>query len=327
MVSILRALKRCRRNPNRGFTLIELLITVAVGGLIISGLMYFVIDLTRTDQREGDRTETQRDLRAALDYINSELERAVYVYDNNCLQGIDEDPADQIPPCNGRIPQFLNLSPGMTPVLAFWKLQPLPDPIRDECFNGTAGAGVSCASGSSYTLVVYSIGVPPGDNPPAPLDNLEGEAGIFRQAMTINTANNPNYVGPFNDQAPRFRDWPDVDRDGEDDDTAAGGAPVFNQGPDLLVDFVASGDDPIGPNACPATADYELVPPNGPSSFYVCVNDGIDVANAGNQDIILFLQGSSANRSGLYQEGNAFRPTLESRTFIRGAIDKNPRNL
>lgn len=323
MVSILRALKRYRRGHNHGFTLIELLITIAVGSIIISGLLYFVIDLTRTDQREGDRAETQRDLKFALDYINSELERAVYVYDNNCLQGIDEDPADGIDACDGRIPQFLGLPAGMTPVLAFWKLQPLPNQIRDDCFAGTTGANVSCASGSSYTLVVYSIGVPANANPPAPLDDLEGEAGIFRHAMTINTTNNPNYVGPFNDQAPRFRDWPDVNRDGVDNEPT----PAFNQGPDLLVDFVDDGATPIGPNACPATADYELVPPNGPSSFYVCVNDGIDVANAGNQDIILFLQGSSANRSGLYQEGNAFRPTLESRTFIRGAIDKNPRNL
>ena len=76
-----------RRSSAKGFTLIELLVALLIGGIISSALLYGVVELLQTNQRESSRAETQREMQLALDYISSELREAVFVYDGGCLVG------------------------------------------------------------------------------------------------------------------------------------------------------------------------------------------------------------------------------------------------
>jgi prepilin-type N-terminal cleavage/methylation domain-containing protein len=111
-------LSRLRSRPIglQGFTLIELLIVVAIAGLIISTLLSLVVELASTEQRESARTESQRDVQLALDYITSDLKEAIYVYDN----GAHPNNAGSVPRYWGYIPQSVRNN-GAIPILAFWK--------------------------------------------------------------------------------------------------------------------------------------------------------------------------------------------------------------
>ncbi|NJO66710.1 MAG: type II secretion system protein, partial [Leptolyngbyaceae cyanobacterium RM1_405_57] len=94
-----------QKRKSSGFTLIELLVVIVIAGGIISGLMYLVVELLGVDQRESSRTETQREMQLAMDYIASELREAVYVYDGRCFAGI----STANPPTN--CPALINYLP------------------------------------------------------------------------------------------------------------------------------------------------------------------------------------------------------------------------
>ncbi|MGB3613685.1 MAG: prepilin-type N-terminal cleavage/methylation domain-containing protein, partial [Elainellaceae cyanobacterium] len=180
-MSFVTSLRRRLHQPqpsDEGFTLIELLVTIIVASGIIAGLMYLAVETLQSDQRESDRTETQRDMQLALTFMESELRQAVFVYDAECLVGGGTSG------CSGTATWGLDLPADMTPVLAFWRLQPFPQNVRDACAGGTAD-DIPCLSGNSYTLVVYSLGT---QGPEEPLDDLKGQAGIFRSEMSITDA-------------------------------------------------------------------------------------------------------------------------------------------
>jgi len=295
------------QSPDEGFTLIELLVTILLASGIVAGLMYLAVETLQSDQRESDRTETQRDMQLALTFIESELRQAVFVYNADCLTAE--------PGCPDENPWGLDLPGDMTPVLAFWRLQPFPPNVRDACEDGSADA-IPCLSGNSYALVVYSIGT---QGPGAGLEDLKGEAGIFRSEMSVTTPDGDGYVSPFSSASAEFGAWPP---DGE--------APEFSD-PTLLVDYVDSGTGSLAAEdepSCPTPDDfYELTPSadvGAPRSFYACVSDpDVATATAGNQDVVLYLRGNAVGRSGL-QRNDTFLPPIESRVFIRGTLDKLP---
>ncbi|NER00416.1 MAG: prepilin-type N-terminal cleavage/methylation domain-containing protein, partial [Cyanothece sp. SIO2G6] len=143
---------------DKGFTLIELLIVVLIAGGIISGLMFLVVELLTADQREASRNQTQQEMQLAMDYISAELREAVYVYDETCLSGTASGNVTDVTYCPGllnHLPEFLSTG-GSTPILAFWKQEPLQTAIRDACGNGSEIAGTPCIAGHAYALVVYS---------------------------------------------------------------------------------------------------------------------------------------------------------------------------
>ncbi|TAN85658.1 MAG: prepilin-type N-terminal cleavage/methylation domain-containing protein, partial [Phormidium sp. SL48-SHIP] len=76
-------------NPanNSGFTLTEILVSMIIAGLVMSGLLGLMVELLTSDARETARTETQREMQMALDYISSDIRESVYVYDGNCIDG------------------------------------------------------------------------------------------------------------------------------------------------------------------------------------------------------------------------------------------------
>lgn len=312
---------------DRGFTLIELLVTVLVASGILSGLLLLTNELLRTDERESNRTETQRDMQLALNFISSELREAVFVYEADCLNGRI---VNSVVDCPGLSNDLLRLTDDYVPVLAFWKLTPLSDDLKEACANGNVQAQdddgnqnpIFCLAGNYYSLVVYSLGF----NDPGGV-GFKGKAGLYRTALEINDVNATGYVSPLRGQELNFRKWPDGSNPTSFETVA-------------LVDFVDDGSndlDPAAPNngaSCPEndSFDYQLTPQGDvPRSFYACVSINRreeDIGTAtdtglyfGNQDVVLYLRGNAAGRSGLMGD-NSFLPTLESRVFVRGAIDR-----
>ncbi len=108
---LLSALKKCEE---KGFTLLELLIAMIISGMVVSGLLYLVVELLRIDNRETALEEVQRDTRRAMNYIADDLREAVYVYSTPATVTASSTTGVQSA-----------LPSGSIPVLAFWRIQRL----------------------------------------------------------------------------------------------------------------------------------------------------------------------------------------------------------
>lgn len=314
---ITRKIRRSRGSDTAGFTLIELLIVALISGLLISGLMYLVVELLTADQRESSRTETQREMQMALDYISTELKEAVYVYTGACMAGAA---SSGCPGLATSLPTVFTTE--NTPVLAFWKQQPIPNALRrSQCAAGTqtlGGQPVPCIVGNSYSLVIYSIST--GNS----AQTWQGRARITRYALTeFNSAGTARTTGYGEVKPSNFGLW-----------TSA--VPKPTGSPDVLVDFV---DDGVGATAvvgaanpsCP-TADYLPSPVLAASpttvapaakSFFACVNN-LSLSSTPYRDVVLFLRGSVSGRPGFRGADRAFLPTLETRVLTRGVLQREP---
>lgn len=299
-----------RQSHHSGFTLIELLVVTVIGGLIVAGLTYIVVELMGSDQRESSRTETQREMQMSMDYINTELREATYIYPGSYLSTL----GTYLP---------TSVTTNSTPVLAFWKQQPFPTvkdasgntiypgSVLSQCSGATPPAGVSCLSGHSYALVVYSLST-------ANSGRWQGKARITRYAMTqFDSAGqlNANYVDPNTNN--NFATWP-IDNKGTD---LLGGKQLSGTAP-VLVDFV-SATAPTTVN-CPPV--YTVSPPKPTGGFYACISNQ---ASNVNQDLIVYLQGDASGRPGISSNKtsiNSFLPTLETRVLTRGVLSKMPPN-
>ena len=316
-------LRRSRRSGTAGFTLLELLIVALIAGLLISGLMYLVVELLAADQRESSRTETQRDMQMALDYISTELKEAVYVYTGECMAG------SALLGCPGLAASLPSVfTADSTPVLAFWKQQRIPNELRrTQCSAGTqtlGGQPVPCIIGHSYSLVVYSLSTANA------AQTWQGRARITRYALTefnsAGTARTPGYVSVSSN----FGAW-------ESSPTAR---PTGT--PDVLVDFV---DDGVGATTvvgagnptCPEdlsipgneylpspiiTGSPTTVAPAA-KSFYACVNN-LTLSSTPYRDVVLFLRGNISGRPGFRGADRAFLPALETRVLTRGVLQREP---
>lgn len=330
-----------RYSRTQGFTLLELLIVTAIGAGIVSGLMFIVVQLMETDQREASRSETQREMQMAIDYISAELREAIFVYTGSQLQTLVTGNYLPTSVTNG----------GSVPVLAFWKQQEFPEVAKNFCktnsgsstANVTARAGINCEAGSSYALVVYSV------RPFATGDIWRGRARLTRYALTEFKSSSPlaingGYVNPGT--FGNFPSWPvgtspsgAANVNLQSDRLTAiysgrGGRPNIRPdgSADVLVDFVASpGNTAISPS-CPtgyeiSPGNLSVVPQLIPSrSFYACVPPRINTGD--NQEVLLFLQGSVQGRPGYTTELGARTadklPTLETRVLTRGVLGRTP---
>lgn len=298
-----------RRSPAspKGFTFIELLVVLLIGGIIISGLMYLAVELLTADKRESVRSETQRDLQLALDYMSSELREAIYVYPD-VIDPDTNQPFTFLPPTDAY----------GDPVIAFWKQQPLPREVRQACATTVIP---ECLRGHSYSLVVYSLKLAdPNGN-----DGWQGKARIIRSAMTQfdveDGTENVGYISPVAQQSVQFNAWPN------------GNTPTFSA-PRELTDFVDDGAGASGQTRSGTCPTGYAVSPSQPidgsvRSFFACISqpgtddDGITLSpESWSQEIILYLQGNAAGRSGIYGD-DGFLPTLETRVLSRGILNKN----
>lgn len=332
-----------------GFTLLELLVALFIGGIITSLLLFTVVQLLQTNQREAARSDTQRDVQMALDYIARDLREAVYVYDSTCFNSSTTCSGllNYLPTAiSGRDASAQNL-----PVLAFWRVDPLPDPLIRRCETNAAAIantqnqadfpaairGVPCISRQMYTLVVYSLNWKNDSN------NWRGKARIERYQLpqfpytvtgsppTVSTG----WVYPASQATTNFLRWPLSNKAGADGNpinlqTEAGGLPVVSSvNPLVLVDFVdqtgvvdAGGSDSLCPN--PST-DYVITPDqalaNRNRGFYVCVK-GASNDRKLNQEVVVRIQGNAAGRPGLTRSGASVAIPMETRVLTRGVYNK-----
>jgi prepilin-type N-terminal cleavage/methylation domain-containing protein len=211
-----------------GFTLIELLVAMFIGGLITVSLLALVVQLVDVNQRDASRSETQRDMQSAMNYITQELREAVFVYDGDCLQGTaaaltSTNFGIECPGLINYIPASLSTASADStpiPVLAFWRTDPLPKGLLDACAANSgnlndavlpaAVQGVPCLSGRSYTLVVYVL-----VKDTSSTDTWQGQGRIVRYQLTqfgsgatSATPVNPSYVDPLSSPSSSFQQWP-----------------------------------------------------------------------------------------------------------------------
>lgn len=351
-----RSIRQAHSRPHpAGFTLIELLVAMVMGSIITGALLFMIVNVLQFNQREDTRSETQREMKVALDYISTELREAVFVYDGRCMTGPVAG-AGLCPGLLSYLPASLQSS-GRIPVLAFWRVDELPQPLIQTCAANAAQlyadptpaaiSGVPCLSRRSYSLVVYFVDT-------NKTGTWKGNARLRRYELTQFRADgtrNPGWVDPTITNN-NFLGWP-LNSQGvnlQNQATLPDGSPNLAQGapvapvepePVVLTDYV---DTPTPPGAanntvtCPANTSTALPaflrsPTAGSPSFYACVRGGgVDLtqtppigSNTGgrNQEVFVFLRGNTAGRAGT--PANA-RVTLdlETRVVTRGSYEKLP---
>ena len=307
------------RSDRQGFTLLELLTAMVIGSIIVSTLLYGVVNILQTDQRDASRSDTQRDMQMAMDYIARDVREATYVY--GVVQGATPATTESClhqyrgaalqrgkdGKCTGLLeylPAFLKTGLNR-PVLAFWKPEPLPSSIQTSCKTQAPNVGkistddgfsaglnaTPCVAQRMYTLVVYSLNT---DNE----SNLwRGKGRIMRYQLphfieraAIGTPT-PGWVAPVaKDKRPRT--WP------VGNGTKTNGEPDPNNnlqyttpvsiGNFVLTDFVDN--QPLTsykagycPNGFDAPNGFTNAGPNPAfnPAFYVCVRSGGLTAAAG----------------------------------------------
>jgi prepilin-type N-terminal cleavage/methylation domain-containing protein len=342
------SLLQSKQKQRAGFTLIELLVALFIGSVITGALLFMVVKLLETNQREAARSDTQREVQMALDYISRDLREAVYVYDGHCLVNTNVQATWNCSGLLGYLPSPLDGKTSSTvPVLAFWKVEDLPKNLKDNCsnnasaFSSTAAlppavTGVPCISRRMYTLVVYALDT----------DNTgtawKGKARIKRYNLPQFTdgagaggtqpAITPGWLYPAGENT-GFNYWPNDKEYKVIPDRTAPFAPT-SANYQVLLDFVdtndlTSGTDascPINPTD-PSIVDYVMTPDKSSfgatparRGFYVCVKGASNNGNL-NQEVVVRIQGNVAGRPGM-SSANIPIP-LETRVLTRGVLNKN----
>ncbi|MGF1459719.1 MAG: prepilin-type N-terminal cleavage/methylation domain-containing protein [Leptolyngbyaceae cyanobacterium] len=306
-----------------GFTLLELLVAILIGGIIVSSLLFLVVEMLTVNTREEKLTQTQQSMRRAIDYITRDLSESVFVYSDftssyNLMAQLDDEPA------------------GATPVLAFWRLDPISDDNIDDlttyCNNQTAGSTAKdeCETllvrQSTYTLVVYFL----QNN--AAGDIWEGPSRIIRYELPAYSSIATNALTPTAGYAdptdlvpgttpPEFNSFANWRK-------AAGGASTSGNS-NVLTDFVGTVTT-ANTTACPTLAATGVTyarTPTASDSFYVCVAqpDGVNSEDL-NKSVIVYLQGDALSDSNVIDgfSNSSNLPKLESQVLIRGVIQNDP---
>jgi prepilin-type N-terminal cleavage/methylation domain-containing protein len=330
-------LLRARLTLRSGFTLIELLIAVVVGGIIVSTMLYLVVELLQINRREEVLTQTQQDMRRALDYIARDAGEAVYIYPTP-FAGIDTDLETDTNGDDDKtndedielIDQIDNFPADAVPVLAFWRLDPL-DPTNKktqelfdkDCNKDFTGTKISeCntlkARQGYYTLVIYAQQKNDDDT------LWGGQARIIRyelpkysSANLPNLVDNPGYAEPTGENN-SFANW-------------VKGPGTANGRSTVLTDYL---DNPVPDQSPECPANY-LATPAESDNFYACVRlntseeDGDGLTIGSNQTLVVFLRGNAATeKAGFVTFSDVGRlPTLKSEVLIRGVLDKRPEDL
>lgn len=310
-----------------GFTLIELLLAMAIGSIAISLLLALITRLLRTDQQESVRNATQSEMQMALNYISQDMREATYVYDGSCIQGHADIPATTANEyCPGLV-NHITIPANSVPILAFWKLDPLPRQCQTPTNQTAALCGPFLLAGRTPTLVVYFLRRYQSSDASA---GWRGQARITRYELDQFTVSNGNltptsgYVNP-NSNGTSYRTWPRRQVNGtwtNDLQTI----PLDSSNPLVLVDFVDAGINGSNP-VCDAqytasphiSTDAQIA---AVKSFYACVRNTANQQSGLNQDVLVYLRGNALGRQGNYDDG--FFPTLQTQVLGRGVVGKQP---
>lgn len=362
---------RLKGGEFKGFTLLELLVAMVVGSIIVFLMLTGVTSLMGTNQREAARSDTQRDTQAAIDYISRDLREAIYVYDGRCLSnsGANNNRVELVPATATTPATFcsaiLNFLPAelnsttQLPILAFWRVDPLPDPIKTFCRTNAKRwveeksstsplLDVPCASQTTYTLVAYTLD---WSNP----GNIwRGRARLKRYALpqyeyrAADATVSPNtppprvqgWVTPL-DKEIGFPQWPLKTAPNGTIASAQGSRPTLGNSAAVLIDFM---DDTVGSNvgSCPSSPPPPAPAPTAPAvvpqdeftlsptpalasgnrekrGFYACVRG---TGASLNQEVIVRLQANAAGRPGVPKVGSSLPITMETRVLTRGVLNK-----
>jgi len=338
---------RARRLARAGFTIAELVIGATIGVILLTGMMYLVVEMTRVERTETARGETEREMAQALDYIAAELREAVLVYDRNCLGGNGSG--------NGVTCPGLTLP--VNTVLAFWKREPVPDLnflnkveprdgtdqqkidryARDNaCVTKRDCNAVMNYVRTQYTLVVYVLcpnrvrdcernnpGFGSNTDPRGPARIMRG---YFRQYVW---GSNPTQ---FQNRLENL--------DPLESPTWPAGIPSWTRNADdnanknadtgILISNVDWEPSQVNVN-CPAgyVSTTGVGQDTGFRSFFACVRERRGVAETGFvQDVYVYLRGNAADRAGLREiessGTNIYRPAVETYVRTRGSYNRRP---
>lgn len=142
LIGVLKGKSKTTQGNDLGFTMVELLISAVVASMIITPILFFVVDVLRTDTREEIKARSEQELQAAADFIRRDLSQAIYIYDG---KGLDGDPADT--DANGVRNQ---LPDSDDVVLVFWKQEFIPN-VVPPCQDNR------CNDAQVYSLVAYYL--------------------------------------------------------------------------------------------------------------------------------------------------------------------------
>jgi hypothetical protein len=329
---------RARRLARAGFTIAELVIGATIGVILLTGMMYLVVEMTRVERTQTARGETEREMAQALDYIAAELREAVLVYDRECLGGNGSG--------NGVTCPGLRLP--INTVLAFWKREPVPDSnflanvdgtddqekidryARDNaCVTNRDCNAVMNYVRTQYTLVVYVLCPNPNPERPGPYCSFETDTeprgparivrGYFRQ-----------YV--WGERASDFENRLE-NLDPLENPTWPAGIPSWgarNADSQILISNVDWEPPRVNVN-CPAgyVSTTGVRQNTGFRSFFACVRERSGVAETGFvQDVYVYLRGNAADRAGLREiessGTNIYRPAVETYVRTRGSYNRRP---
>ncbi|MCT7955981.1 prepilin-type N-terminal cleavage/methylation domain-containing protein [Laspinema palackyanum] len=296
------------KHSQDGFTLLELLASMMIVTVIITTILALVVDLLKTDQQETAQSETQQEMQRAIDYISSELREAIYIYDNRCFQGNSPPPNSPDPKCRG-IFNYLTIPESSVPVLAFWKLEPLPENCQAPSENPNDPCNDLRIGGRTYSLVVYYL------TTHNPNNTWTGKARIARYQLDkfqSNTAAPALFTGYIDPKPEKFIDWP----------YQPGTHTVSHAALDVLVDFVDLNNEDRNPQ-CPNN-NYELTPsPQLAQSklgqknlgFYACIRKPEDKKA---QDALIFIRGNANGKLGVTSD--AYLPALQAQVMRRSVF-------
>jgi type II secretory pathway pseudopilin PulG len=335
------------KQKRAGFTITELLISILLGGLIIVSLLSLVIELLETDNREIARTETQREMQMAIDYISTDIREAVYVYDGKCLAGEDYRINNQTiqSNCAGLFADgnYIDNPNNSVPILAFWKLEPLPETLQEACANSeqpeVEDELVPCLAGRTYSLIVYYLST---DNP-NPDNTWQGKARILRYELSKYTSDGQpvdGYADPT--QETNFSRWP-LDTTQQNGADPAPPVALVDFVDDRSMDDINELDSDSGAASVECPEQYTLTPDDdtldsfgfsGMRNFYACVripeealalqNDEDEATSAFNQKVILFLRGNALGKAGIDSYNEGFLPAIATQVLNRGVRNKLP---
>lgn len=301
---------------------------MVISSIVTSGLLYLVVEIMQVDRREASLDQVQRDMQRAINYIGDDLQEALYVY---------SDPAS-IATLLGADTQFPNETED-TPVLAFWRVDPIEDNLPD-CTSYAAGTPAlsQCESlrirQASYTLVVYVQRTNDGNaNWPGQSRLIRYELSKYTDTATMAVRNGYRDPADLEDGASSFETWvPDT----------TGGNPAGTSA--VLVDFVmaptatldrsplSDPTEPCSSYGTNASGDflYQVVPNTTTTttntSFFACVRSAdTDTEERANQDVYVFLRGNAydgpSGSINMASDESAL-PVLETRVLVKGVINK-----
>jgi hypothetical protein len=314
-----------RRKKNAGVSITELLVAMVVASIAITGLLAAMVELLQTDQREAAKEETQQSIQTALDFIAEDLRESVYVYDGTQRRGAGG--TGPIHYVYDYLPDFSTVG---TPILAFWKTEPLSatqesDLSRMNCAGLAQPARQECNNlklrRRSYSLIVYLQSTISDAKWKGKSRILRYELPKYDASRFSTLAKSRGFVDPA--EANNFPVWP-LDSQSNNLQTPAGGRPLPTDSPaEVLVDFVDAPESRVSIPDCVNSygSSYVRVPSDDTNnrSFFACVRK-IGNAIGENQDIILYLRGNSYGKEGANEQDEL--PILQTRVTLRGVIDK-----